>query len=72
MRSDGVSPRVGGNARPVCLNSFGIGHGYFDLLCNHKITFFFLSKKLHHMMRISEDEDELDKDTLGKKVMSRL
>ena len=43
MRSDGVSPRVGGNARPVCLNSFGIGHGYFHLLCNHKITFFFLS-----------------------------
>ena len=41
------------------------------MLCNHRIIFplLLLNIKLHHMMRISEDEDELDKDTLGKKVM---
>ena len=39
------------------------------MLCNHKITFSLLiTIKLHHMMRISEDEDELDKSELGKKV----
>ena len=52
MRSDGVSPRGGGTARPVCINSSGIGHGYFHLLCNHKITFSFFIHKV-----TSHDED---------------
>ena len=70
MRSDGVSPRVGGTARLVCLNSFGILDTDISTSCAIiRLHFSIFSKKFHHMMMISEDEDELDKNTLGKKVI---